>query len=74
MFKIGKSFIFALGRIQFQARNTINPSSAEATYVKSTRMQRFLKTIQTLPCWYSFESFRWVLSDEYQYARVSGIF
>ena len=51
-----------------------NPSSAEATFVLSTRMQRFLKTILTLSCWYSLESSHWVLSDEYPYARVSVIF
>ena len=28
-----------------------NPSNAEATFVKSTRTQRFFKTIQTLSCW-----------------------
>ena len=29
-----------------------NPSNAEATVVQSTRMQRFLKNILTLSCWY----------------------
>ena len=33
-----------------------------------------LKIILTLSCWYSFESFRWVLSGEYPFARVSVIF
>ena len=36
-------------------------------------MQRFLKTIQTLSCWYSLESSRRALSDEYPFARVSVI-
>ena len=35
----------------------VNPSNAEATF-QSTRMQRFLKNIETLSCWYSFESSR----------------
>ena len=30
----------------------ITPSNAEATFIQSTRMQRFLKTISTLSCWY----------------------
>ena len=33
-----------------------SPSNAEATFVSSTRMQRFLNTIQTLSCWYSLDS------------------
>ena len=33
-----------------------------------------LKTIQTLSCWYSLDSSRWVLSDECPCARVSVIF
>ena len=37
-------------------------------------MQRFLKNIWTLSCWYSLESSCWVLSDEYPFARVSVIF
>ena len=36
----------------------INPSNAEASFVQSIRTQRFLKTIQTLFCWYSFKSSR----------------
>ena len=51
-----------------------NPYNAEATFVQSTRTQRFLKIIQTLSCWYSLESSRGVLSDEYPVARVSVIF
>ena len=31
----------------------VNPSNAKATFVQSTWTQRFLKTIQTLSCWYS---------------------
>ena len=37
-------------------------------------MQMFMKTILTLSCWYSLDSSRCVLSDEYPYARVSVIF
>ena len=51
-----------------------NPFIAEATFVQSTRMQRFLKNILTLSCWYSLESSCWVLSDEYPCARVPIIF
>ena len=29
---------------------------------------------QSKPCWYSLDSSHWVLSEEYQYARVSVIF
>ena len=39
-----------------------------------TRMQIFLKTIETLSCWYSLENSRRVLSDDYPFARVSSIF
>ena len=53
---------------------SLNPSNAEATFIQSTMMQRFLKTILTLSCWFSLESSRWVLSDEYPYAEVSLIF
>ena len=56
--------------IQFSS----NPTNATTTFVQSTRMQRFLKNLQTLSCWYSLESSRWVLSDEYPIARVSIIF
>ena len=52
----------------------VNPPNVKGTFVQSTKMQRFLKTIQTLSCWYSLESSRWVLSDEYPFARVSIIF
>ena len=34
----------------------VNPFNAEATFIESTRRQRFLKTIQTLSCWYSLDS------------------
>ena len=47
---------------------------AESTFVQSTRMQRLLKTILTLSCWYSLDSSHWVLSYEYPFARVSIIF
>ena len=52
----------------------VNLSEAEATFIQSTRMQRCLKTIWTLPYWYSLESSRWVVSDEYPLAKVSVIF
>ena len=48
----------------------INPSNAKATFVQSATMQRLLLTIKTLSYWYSFESSRWVLSNEYPFARV----
>ena len=41
-----------------------NPSNAKATFVQNTRM---------LFCWYSLDSSRGVLSDEYPFARVSVI-
>ena len=34
----------------------LNPSSAEVTFVKNTRMQKFLKIVLTLKCWYSLDS------------------
>ena len=52
----------------------INPFNAKATFVQCTRMQRFMKTTETLSCWYSLESSRRVFSDEYPFARVSVIF
>ena len=33
----------------------------------------FEKTIQTLSCWYSLDSYRRALSDEYPFAKVSVI-
>ena len=50
------------------------PSNAETTFVQSTRKQNSWKTIETLSSWYSFESSRRVLSDEYPFARISVIF
>ena len=38
--------------------DVFNPSNAEATIVQSTRTLKSLKTIETLSCWYSFESSR----------------
>ena len=49
------------------------PSNAEAAFVRSTRVQRFLNNICTLSCWYSLDSSHRVLSDECTYARVSVI-
>ena len=54
--------------------NKIPNSNAKTTLVQSTQMQRFLKTILTLSCWYSLESSHWVLSDEYPISKVSVIF
>ena len=51
----------------------LNPSNAETTFLQSTRMQDSWKNIETLSSWYSFESSRRVLSDEYPFARVSVI-
>ena len=48
----------------------LNPSNAEATFLRCTRTQKSLKTILILSCWYSLESSHWVLSDEYPFARV----
>ena len=50
------------------------PFNAKDTFVQCTRMQRFMKTIETLSCWYSLESSRRVLSDEYPFAMGSVIF
>ena len=35
-----------------ETNKLFNPSNAEATFVQSIRMQRFLKNIQTLSFWY----------------------
>ena len=51
-----------------------NPFHTEASLVQGRKMPKVLKTIETLSFWYSLESSRWVLSDEYPYARVSVIF
>ena len=52
----------------------LNPSNAdEATFVQSTRTQRFLKTIQILLWWYSLDSSSGVLTDKYLFARISII-
>ena len=51
----------------------INPPNAEATFVQSTRMQRFLTIILTLSCCYSFNSSQYVLPEEYPCARVLNI-
>ena len=50
------------------------PSNAEAAFIQSIRTHKFVKTIKTLSCWYSLDSSRRVFSDEYPFARVSGIF
>ena len=46
----------------------------EATFAQNTRIQRFLKNIQTLSYWYSLDSSYGALSYKYQCARVSVIF
>ena len=52
----------------------LTPTDAEATFIQTTRMQIYLKTILTLSCWYSLDSSSWELTDEYPYVRVSVIF
>ena len=42
--------------------------------VHRTISEKYLTIIQTMPCWHSLESSCQVLSDEYQYARVSAMF
>ena len=64
--KVSK-FQTALGKISRHERVNAWPFHAEVTFIKGT------KTFQTLPCWYSLDSPREVLSDEYPYARVSVI-
>ena len=54
--------------------NLYNAEATTCTFIHSTREQRILKIIQTLSCWYSLNSSRSVLSDEYSCARVSVIF
>ena len=50
-----------------------NPYNAEATFFLSIRMQRSLKTIETLSCWYSLDSSYCILSDEYPCTSVPAI-
>ena len=58
-----------------ESLSVLKPSNAAvATLVQSTKMQRFLKIILTLSCWYSLDSSYWVLLNEYPYARVWVIF
>ena len=56
------------------SKRQFNPSNVVTTFVQGTRMQGFLKIIQTLSCWYSLDGSCWVLSYEYPYVRVSVIF
>ena len=51
----------------------INPSNAEATFIKCTRMQKIMKIILTKSSGYSYESPGRELSDEYPFAMVSII-
>ena len=70
--KCGNPYI--VGLVIFECYPIFNPSNAETNFVQRTRMQDSWKTIETLSSWYSFESSRQVLSDEYPFARVSVIF
>ena len=58
----------------FVCRCAFNPSNAEATSIKCTRMQKNMKIILTKSSGYSYESPRRELSDEYPFAMVSVIF
>ena len=51
--------------VQTSENNQFNLSNAEGTFIQSTRVQRCLKTIWNLSCWYSLDSASWVLSDKY---------
>ena len=42
---------------QIKVATCLNLSNAEANFVLSIRTQSFLKTIQTLSCWYSLDGF-----------------
>ena len=53
---------------------TFNPFAAEVIFVQCSKKQIIMKIIRTKSCGYSYESSRWVLSDEYPFARVSVIF
>ena len=79
--------LFSLWKMPILSRNGIeiphltvtyevffNPSNAMTIFIQYTRTQIFLKTIETLSCWYSLESSRRVLSYEYPFAQVSIIF
>ena len=52
----------------------INPFAAEVIFIQCTKKQIIMKIIGTRSHGYSYESSRWVLSDEYPFARVSVIF
>ena len=62
------------GKTHGNSHLVFNPSNAKATFIQSTVMQRILKIILTLSCWYSLDSSRRVLLDEYPFARNSVIF
>ena len=49
---------------------TLSPSYAEASFVRSTRTLKPLKTMPTLSCWYSLNS----SLNEYQHCRVKMVF
>ena len=71
--KLGSYNLTSGHKITWSPKTTINPFTAKAAFVQRARMQ-WLKTIETLSCWYSLESSQWVLSDEYPFAMVSVIF
>ena len=55
------SYIYNISTIlslYYISKISLNPSNAEATLVRTTGTQRFLKTTQTLSYWYSLESSR----------------
>ena len=57
-----------------RSRIVFNPSNAEATFIKCTRMQKIMRIILTKSSGYSYESPRWELSDEYPFDMVSVFF
>ena len=67
----GGFFLFFLALVRCQFR--LNTSNANATFVQSTLMQRLLKAILTLACWYCLDSSRRVLSNKYPCALVSVV-
>ena len=64
-FSIRYSFAYATSRV--------NPFNSEASFVQCTKKQKIMKIVLNQSCWYSLDSSRIVLSDEYPFARVSVI-
>ena len=50
------------------------PMPIKATFFQSPWTQRFLRTLKTRSCWYSLDSSRSVLSDEYHLRWFRSIF